>query len=108
MNIDGLTERLRARFLGRVTGHEEDKVTHNRASLRAAGLQGGNKTIGFKDGQLQGPPRGKFLGAGRRPGILISNAPGWQTRMFARIDRQSARSRRTVRRMRAQGEEVSA
>jgi hypothetical protein len=106
--IDELTQRLRARFLGRVDGHEEVEAQHNRRSLRAAGIQGRRGSITFKDGTVQGRRRGLFLGAGRRPAILVSHAPGWQDRLFARLDRQTARSRRTVRRMRANGEEVSA
>lgn len=102
--IDRFTERFRARFVGKVDGHEEVEPTRNRRSLRDAGIQGRRGGIQFKDGQVLGQARGKFLGPGRRPSILVSNAPGWQMRMFDRIDRQSARSRRTIRRMRAAGE----
>lgn len=108
MNFDGLTDRLRARFSGRTSDHEEVEGQRNRRSLRSGGLQGSTGAIFFKDGKVQGRARGKFLGAGAMPSILISNAPGWQERLFARINRQDARSRRTIRRMRASGEEVSA
>jgi hypothetical protein len=108
VNVDDLTQRMRARFLGRVDGHEEVEAQHNRRSLRASGIQGKRGSITFKDGTVQGRHRGSFLGAGGRPAILVSNAPGWQSRLFARLDKQTARSRRTVRRMRANGEEVSA
>ena len=49
-----------------------------------------------------------FLGRGRRPAILVSNVPGWEDRTFTRAFRQSTRDKRTVRRMRAAGKEVSA
>ena len=101
MNFDGLTDRLRSRFFGRTSAHEEVEGQHNRASLRAGGLQGSMGSITYKDGKVQGRARGKFLGPMGVHAILISNAPGWQERLFSRIDRQSARIRRMVRRERA-------
>lgn len=102
-----MTQRLRERFTGRRSdAGDQTRGTMNRASLRAGGLQGSKHTTYFKDGQALGRPRGKFLGPGRRPSILVSNAPDWGLRMFTRIGRQTARSRRTIRRMRAAGEEV--
>ena len=62
MNFDGLTDRLRSRFFGRTSAHEEVEGQHNRASLRAGGLQGSMGSITYKDGKVQGRARGKFLG----------------------------------------------
>ena len=97
MNIDDLTQRFRARWLGRSTDGDESPAEHNRSTLRAAGIQGRTGTTVFEDGMAQGPRRGTFFGAGHRPAILISNTPKRR-----RIDRQTARSRRTKQRMRAQ------
>ena len=98
--LDKITDVIRDRWSGKRTdAHEEVSPDTNRGTLRRVGIQGRRGMIAFKDGRASGQPRGRFLGPGKMPAILISNKPKLRL-----ISRKTTRERRTDQRMRAKGE----